>query len=142
MKTLTFSIILLLLGLTVQAQSVLGKWKTVDDATGEEKSIVEIYQENGKVYGKVSEIRDKSEENKLCDKCSGANKDRPILGMVIINGLEKNENTWEDGTILDPESGKVYKCYITLESKDKLKVRGFIGFSLLGRTQYWSRVQE
>jgi len=82
---------------------------------------------------------DKTKKDRQCTECEGSDKDKPILGMVIINGLEKDGDTWEDGTILDPESGKVYKCYITLENKNKLKVRGYIGFSLLGRTQYWSR---
>lgn len=128
-----------LLGISVHAQSVLGKWMTIDDKTGAEKSIVEIYSENGKVYGKIVEIMDKTKKDRQCTECEGSDKDKPILGMVIINGLEKDGDTWEDGTILDPESGKVYKCYITLENKNKLKVRGYIGFSLLGRTQYWSR---
>ena len=61
--------------------------------------------------------------------------------MVVINGLSKNDDEWNDGTILDPKNGKVYKCYITLVEKDKLKVRGYIGFSLIGRTQYWYRVE-
>ncbi len=142
MMKLKMCILLLLIGLSVRAQDVLGEWKTVDDKTGTEKSIVEIYQENGKVYGKVNRILEKGKEDKACENCKGNNKDKPVKGMIIINGLEKNDDTWEDGTILDPESGKVYKCYIILESKDKLKVRGYIGFSLLGRTQYWYRVSE
>ncbi|AIY13510.1 MULTISPECIES: DUF2147 domain-containing protein [Cellulophaga] len=140
MKFLIASIFLML-NVTLHAQSVTGKWQTIDDETGKVRSVVEIYSDNGKVFGKIIEITDKSRQDRLCEACTGANKDKPILGMVIIKDLEKDDDEWEDGTILDPESGKVYKCYITLEETNKLKVRGFIGFSLLGRTQYWTRVQ-
>tara|TARA_R100001369_G_scaffold92496_1_gene137899 strand:- start:1808 stop:2236 length:429 start_codon:yes stop_codon:yes gene_type:complete len=127
--------------LTAVAQDVTGKWKTIDDETGEEKSIVEIYKDNGKVYGKVVEILNPAKKDATCVDCPGADKDKPILGLVIIKGLEKDGDEYNDGKILDPNSGKVYKCYIELESQDKLKVRGYIGFSLLGRTQYWHRVK-
>jgi uncharacterized protein (DUF2147 family) len=122
-------------------QEVLGKWKTIDDNTGEAKSIIEIYKENDKIYGKVAEILVKRQENPTCRNCEGEDKDKPILGLVIIKGLEKDGDEYNSGKILDPESGKLYKCYIQLEEEDKLKVRGYIGFSLLGRTQYWERVK-
>jgi len=143
MKTIKNSILLLffLFGITsIYSQSVIGKWTTIDDNTGKEKSVVEIYMDNGKIFGKVVQILDKTKENKLCDKCKGSNKNKPVKGMIIIQDLEKNSDNWEDGTILDPETGKVYKCYITLNGENKLKVRGYIGFALLGRTQYWNRV--
>lgn len=123
------------------AQTALGKWKTIDDETKKPKSVVEIYESNGKIYGRVVEIFDKSKENKVCEDCEGAKKGKPIKGMVLIEGLTKKGSNWEGGTILDPNSGKVYKCTITLEGKDKLKVRGYVGISLLGRTQYWERVK-
>ncbi len=124
------------------SQTVLGKWKTIDDVTGEAKSIVEIYEQDGKVYGKVVKILTPGRENAVCDKCEGENKDKPILGMVILKDLVKDGDEWEDGEILDPNNGKTYSCYITLEEDNKLKVRGYIGFSLIGRTQYWYRVEE
>lgn len=136
-----FLLIALILPLFSFSQSVLGKWKTIDDVTGKEKSYVEIYENDGKVYAKILQLLTPGDENKICDQCEGANKDKPIKGMVVINGLSKDGNEWNDGTILDPKNGKVYSCYITLESKDKLKVRGYIGFSLLGRTQFWYRMQ-
>jgi len=123
------------------AQDVTGKWKSIDDETGEAKSIIEIYKKDGKVYGKIVEILNKDRQDAKCTECDGANKDKPILGMVIMNGLEKDGDEYDGGTILDPQSGKVYKCLIELEEANKLKVRGYIGFSLLGRTQYWTRVQ-
>lgn len=127
---------------TMQAQSVIGKWKTIDDKTGVEKSVVEIYEKSGKIYGKVVEIYDPARQKDVCKECSGVNKNKPILGMVIINNLKKDGDEYSSGTILDPTSGKEYKCYITLESADKLKVRGYVGFSLMGRTQYWVRVKN
>ena len=126
----------------VQSQNVLGKWKTIDDKPGEIKSIVEVYEKSGKVYGKVVEILRADHKKDVCSKCDGADKNKPILGMIIINGLEKDGAEYNGGTVLDPENGKKYKCYITLESPDKLKLRGFIGLSIMGRTQYWTRVKN
>lgn len=125
-----------------QSQTVLGKWKTVDDETGQAKSIVEVYEKGGKVYGKVVEILRAEHKKDICSKCEGADKNKPILGMIIINGLEKDDAEYNGGTILDPQNGKKYKCYITLESPDKLKLRGYIGLSIMGRTQYWTRVRN
>lgn len=141
-KQFLYSVLFMIFGLiSSHAQTVIGKWKTIDDETGKQKSVVEIYENGGKIYGKVVEIFDKSKEGKLCDECEGAKKGKPIKGMVILEGLKKKGSSWEGGTILDPNSGKVYKCIVSLESKDKLKVRGYVGFSLLGRTQYWERVK-
>lgn len=123
------------------AQDVFGKWKTIDDETGEARSVVEIYQKDGKVYGKVIEILNPDKKDAVCEECTGKNKNKPINGMVILNGLSKSKDEYSGGTILDPTNGKEYKCYITLENADKLKVRGYIGFSLLGRSQYWHRVK-
>lgn len=127
--------------LTGTAQDVFGKWKTIDDETGEAKSIVEIYQQNGKVYGKVIEILNPSKKNATCVDCPGDAKGKPILNLVILKDLKKDGKEYSGGTILDPSNGKVYKCLITLENSDKLKVRGYVGFSLLGRSQYWHRVK-
>ena len=126
---------------TAFCQSVIGKWKTIDDETGVEKSIVEIYEVKGKLYGKVLEIFEAKNRNRNCDLCTGEDKNKPILGFVIIRGLKKDGDEYNNGRIIDPKNGKSYKCYITLEEKDKLKVRGYIGISLLGRTQYWVRVK-
>jgi uncharacterized protein (DUF2147 family) len=122
------------------SQTIFGKWKTFDEETGNEKSIVEIYEQNGKAYGKILQLLEKGKENNLCDNCSGAKKGKPIKGMEIINGLTKDEDEWNDAKILDPKTGKEYKCYIVLEETNKLKVRGYLGFSLIGRTQYWTRM--
>ena len=126
--------------MTAVAQDVTGKWKTLDDETGEAKSIVEIYKQNGKIYGKVVEILNPKKKNATCDECPGSDKGKPIMGIVIIKGLEKDGDEYNGGTIMDPNNGKVYKCYIELDGANKLDVRGYIGFSLLGRTQTWTRV--
>jgi uncharacterized protein (DUF2147 family) len=140
MKKNALLVIVLLFSITINAQSIVGKWKTIDDETGKEKSIVEIYQVDGKIYAKVDKLLTKGDENKICENCEGANKNKPIKGMVIINGLTKDGDEWNGAKILDPKTGKEYKCYIALENPDKLKVRGYIGFALLGRTQYWHKV--
>ena len=140
MKKLT-PLFLLLACFQLQAQTVLGKWKTIDDKTGEAKSIVEVYENNGKVYGKVIEIFDATKRNRKCDKCEGTDKNKPVLGLVIIKNLTKDDTEYNGGKILDPETGNVYKCILKLSSKDKLEVRGYMGFSLIGRSQTWVRVK-
>jgi uncharacterized protein (DUF2147 family) len=142
MRKIIFTLALIFTAsLTVSAQDVMGKWKTIDDETGEAKSIVEIYKRDGKVYGKVVEILNKDRQDAKCQDCDGEDKDKPVLGLEIIKGLEKDDDEYNGGKILDPQNGKLYKCYITLEEDDKLKVRGYVGFSLIGRTQYWYRVK-
>jgi uncharacterized protein (DUF2147 family) len=124
----------------IHSQSVIGKWKTIDDETGDAKSIVEVYSKSGKIYAKVIEILDLEHKNSVCIKCSGEDKNKSILGLIVIKGLTKDGSEYNSGEILDPKNGKLYKCALSLDSKDKLKIRGYIGFSLLGRTQYWYRV--
>jgi uncharacterized protein (DUF2147 family) len=142
-KTITTLSCLFFIGiLSIQSQSIFGKWKTIDDETGNEKSIVEIYQKDGKAFAKIVELLEKEKEDKVCEECKGAKKNKPIKGMEIINGLSQDGNEWNDAKILDPKTGKEYKCYITLEGENKLKVRGYVGFALLGRTQYWHKVIE
>ncbi len=135
-----FALYLLLIATLVQSQSVTGKWKTIDDETGKPASFVEIYEQDGSLYGKVLEIlKEGTEPDAICDKCSDDRKDQPIVGMQIIRRLKKKGDQWAGGTILDPNNGKEYKCYLELVEDNKLKLRGYIGFSLIGRTQYWYR---
>ncbi|MEN7550126.1 DUF2147 domain-containing protein [Rapidithrix thailandica] len=121
------------------AQTPVGKWKTVDDETGETKSIVEIYEQQGKLYGKIVKLIDPPEPNPVCEECTDHRKGQKILGMVILENMEKEENEWNGGKILDPENGKTYRCKIWLENKDQLNVRGYVAF--LYRTQSWYRVE-
>lgn len=129
-----------LFSLSAIAQSTpVGVWKTIDDETGEAKSHVEIYQKDGKLYGKVIKLL-KSPEDTTCDNCAGDKKDKPVIGMEIMWDLKPYDDYWSYGKILDPKSGSIYKCNLYLDKADKLTVRGYIGFSLLGRSQEWFRV--
>src|SRR5699024_6336994 len=103
------SLILVLFFGVASAQSVTGLWKTIDDDSGVEKSIVEIYKKDGKIYGKVKEILNKDRAAVVCDRCDGKKKDQPVLGMVIIEDMERDGDEFSGGTILDPEKGKEYR---------------------------------
>lgn len=127
--------------MTVSAQTVTGKWKTFDDKTGDAKSIVEITEKNGKIYGEIIEILNPEKKNDKCTNCPDSDKDKPLEGLIVIKGLKKDGNEYSDGKILDPSSGKLYKCTVSLDGKDKLKVRGYVGISAFGRTQTWNRVK-
>jgi uncharacterized protein (DUF2147 family) len=133
--------ILFMTVLTVNAQSVLGKWKTFDDETGDAKSIVQITERDGKIYGKVIEILNLAKKDAKCINCSGTDKDKPVLGLEVLKGLSKDGDEYSGGKILDPTKGKQYKCTVSFDGNDKLKVRGYVGFSLLGRNQIWERVK-
>ncbi len=143
-KSLFFTIIIAALFSVsaLWAASPIGKWKTIDDETKKEKSIVEIYEVDGKLFGKIVAILTPGKENDVCDKCSGEDKGKPVVGLVIMKGLAKDGDEYKGGTIMDPNKGKVYSCKIAVEDGGaKLKVRGFLGMALLGRTQYWLRAQ-
>jgi uncharacterized protein (DUF2147 family) len=116
-----------------------GKWKTIDDETGKAKSIVEITKNSkGQYVGKIVQLLAKPENN-TCVKCTDDRKNKPLIGLEIIRGLKKEGKEFSGGTITDPKTGKTYKCNIKREG-DKLNVRGYIGFSLIGRTQTWHKV--
>lgn len=146
-KILFAVVALMLTSSMVLAQDLnvaVGKWKSIDDETKKPKSIIEISEDkDGKLTGKIIQLfREPTEDqNPKCDKCNGDKKDQPILGMQIMQGFKKkSDGKWVDGEILDPKNGKVYSCKLTLaDGGKKLEVRGFIGFSLLGRTQIWER---
>ena len=122
------------------SQTIFGKWKTFDDETGMENGIVEIYEKAGKVYGRITEILEKEKKHFKCEMCEGEDKNKPVLGLVIIKGLKKKGDFYEGGKVTDPKNGKSYHCKMTLEGKDKLIVRGYIGISLFGRSQTWFRI--
>lgn len=139
MKKIALSTLALCFSIMSFAQ-IEGKWKTIDDETGKTKSIVEIFKKSdGKYYGKVIELLITPKDPK-CSSCKDDRKGQPILGMEVIRGLKKNGNEFDGGTITDPKNGKVYKCSVTKEG-NKLNVRGYIGFSLIGRTQTWQKVK-
>lgn len=124
--------------------SPVGLWKTVDDKSGKEKSLVRIAETNGVLSGKIEKLLDPSvKQDEVCDKCKDSRKDKPVLGLLIIEGVKKSSDTlWEGGQILDPNNGEVYKVRLTpAEGGKKLDVRGYIGMPMLGRTQTWIRVE-
>jgi len=129
---------ILILTVTANGQSIIGKWVTYDDETNEKKGVVEIYKKNTSYFAKIVKNLD-GEKNAVCEECEGAKKNKPIIGLVIIENLKKDGSVYEGGTILDPETGETYSCYLELVNVNKLKVRGYLGFSIFGRTQYWRR---
>ena len=137
---LIFSIVVFFIFQVSFSQTIFGKWKTVDDETGMENGIVEIYEKAGKVYGRIIEILEKEKKHFKCEMCEGEDKNKPVLGLVIIKGLKKKGDFYEGGKVTDPKNGKSYHCKMTLEGKDKLIVRGYIGISLFGRSQTWFRI--
>ncbi len=135
-------LILMIMGVGgLLAQSPVGLWKNIDDETGEAKAEIEIYEQNGILYGKIVKLLKKEEPEPRCTKCPGEFKDKPIEGLQIMWGLKKDGNVYKDGKILDPKKGSIYGCNIELVDANKLKVRGYLGFSALGRTQYWYRIK-
>ncbi len=130
---------------SVMAQaSPVGLWKTIDDETKTEKSLVRVVEAGGVITGKIEKLLDPTKQDSTCDKCDGARKDKPITGMTIIEGVKKNpdEIYWDGGSILDPNNGKSYKVRMTpADGGKKLDVRGYVGAPLLGRTQTWIRVE-
>ncbi len=120
--------------------SPIGLWKTFDDKTGKARAIVRIYQSDGRLYGRIERSFTPGADKRVCAVCTDERKDQPILGLLIIRGMKRTDDGYAGGDILDPESGSVYRCKFHLEQNGaKLVVRGFIGISLLGRTQIWER---
>ena len=136
---------LALLSFAALAQETpVGLWKTVDDKTGQPRSLVRIVESQGVLSGKIEKLLRKPEEdqNPLCNDCGGDLKGAPMLGMAIMAGMKKEDEkpVWSGGTILDPKTGKTYKSTMELiEGGKKLSVRGYIGIPLLGRSQVWER---
>ena len=133
-------------GAAAQASTPVGVWKTVDDATKKEKSLVRIVEANGVYIGKVEKLLDPATPpDAVCKDCSDDRKDKPILGLTILRNMKQSaddKNVFDGGDILDPNNGKVYKSKLKLvDNGAKLDVRGYIGLPMLGRTQTWTRVE-
>ena len=122
--------------------SPAGLWRTFDDKTGRERGLVRIWEQDGILYGSVAGTVDPAEARRTCDKCRDDRKDRPILRLNIIRGMKRDGDRWAGGQILDPETGETYRCSMRLQGGgSKLVVRGYLGISLLGRSQVWVRAQ-
>ena len=137
-----FGFLLLTASVLAQTVSPVGMWQTIDDKTGAPRALIEITQDqNGVLSGKVVKGLVPGEPtDKRCTLCTDERKDQVIVGMTVLRGMRWDGDDWEGGDILDPDNGKVYKCKMHLEKGGtELIVRGFIGFSLLGRSQTWVR---
>lgn len=142
MKKLFALMLLAALGSVHAQTSPVGVWKTIDDETKTERSVVRIVDNGGVLSGKIEKISDPAKADAKCDKCEGERKDKPVVGMTIVEDVKKNasEAYWDGGTILDPNNGKTYKVRLTLQEGGKtMQVRGFIGF--LYRNQTWQRAE-
>lgn len=133
-----------LLSTSALAASLNGtQWQTVDDKTGEKKAIIQLNESSGKVSGKIIKVLNTKDANALCEKCPGSLKNKPVEGLQILSGLKANgNNQWSDGQLVDPETGKVYSGKLTLSDNGKsLKLRGYVGSPVFGRSQTWQRVK-
>ena len=129
-------------GTLAQEVSPVGLWKNIDDETGKPKALIRISENNGELNGKIEKLyrAPDEEQNPKCDKCEGARKDQPIIGMTILWGMKQDGTEYNGGQILDPANGKTYKSKMSFaDDARKLNVRGYIGMPMLGRTQTWIR---
>jgi uncharacterized protein (DUF2147 family) len=122
------------------APSPLGLWKTFDDKTGKPRALVRVYLQDGKYFGKIEQSFTPGAETRVCAVCADERKNQPIIGLLIIRNVSLRDGEYSGGDILDPDTGSLYRCKFHLENDGAvLVVRGFIGFSLLGRSQTWRR---
>lgn len=122
--------------------SPAGLWKTVDDVSGKPRSLIRIAESNGTLRGTIEKVFPAPTEdpNPKCEKCEGALKNAPVIGLIILSDLKKAGDEWAGGQILDPDNGKLYRSKVQLiEGGKKLSVRGYIGVPMLGRSQVWER---
>ena len=141
MKRTLFFAVTLLFSVTLFAQNpLLGEWITVDDATGEQKSIVRIYQaDNGKYYGTIIQLLEENGETAVCTECTGEDHNKPIVGLTIIRDMQLKDGELREGKVLDPDNGKFYYAKVYLKD-GKLILRGSLDKAgLLGRSQTWLR---
>ena len=125
--------------LSPQLQNAVGRWQVINN-DGNPAGQVETYLADGKLHGRVLQVRPGRTPQDVCEKCSGELKNKQILGMVIIRNFHPQGDDWVGGTVIDPENGKEYKGKLWAVGKDQLYMRGFIGISLLGRTESWKRL--
>ncbi|MDR2512040.1 MAG: DUF2147 domain-containing protein [Bacteroidales bacterium] len=142
MKKITLLTSFVLIAAIAMSQNVIGNWQTIDDKTNQPKSVVEIYQKDGKLYGKIIQLFRPADQDQdpTCDVCTDYRKDKKLIGMDIITGMTKDGDTYSGGKILDPENGKIYTSKLWVDVKTgKLKVRGYLG--PFYRTQVWNPVK-
>ena len=129
-------------GALAESTSPIGLWKNIDDASGKPRALIRIAESNGTLQGKIEKVfpGPSEDRNPKCEKCEGALKNVPVIGLVILSSLKKDGAEYTGGKILDPDNGKVYSSKIQLtDAGKKLHVRGYVGVSMLGRSQIWLR---
>ena len=136
---LIFSVFVTISGFS---QTIFGNWNSYDEETNKIESVIEVYEKDSKAFAKIISISDANRSAATCVECSGKRKNAAILGMNILTGLTKDGNEWSGGKILDPKNGKEYKCYLQLLDNNTLKLRGYIGISMFGRTAIWKRAKK
>jgi len=123
----------------------VGLWKTIDDSTGQPRSLVRITESAGVLTGRIEKGLGPQQGDSVCSKCTDERKDQPLVGMALIRNVKPRDgdaSTWDGGDITDPDNGKVYRVRLRPQDEGrKLEVRGYIGAPLLGRTQTWVRVE-
>lgn len=120
----------------------VGLWQTISDKTGKPEGYIRVLLVGGELRGVIERGMPGDDPNELCTKCPGERKNQRKIGMTIMTGLHRQDDHWGGGEILDPDNGSIYRCRIrAIDSGRKLEVRGYIGISLLGRTQTWLRAQ-
>jgi uncharacterized protein (DUF2147 family) len=120
----------------------VGRWRTFSDVTGKESGAVEIVEKNGELEGRLIAGSKPNFDTRVCDLCPGDRYQKPMKGLLVISGVRRKGDEWGGGEILDPDVGKIYRVKLRVtEGGKKLLVRGYIGFSLLGRTQTWVRME-
>ena len=135
------AMMLLAQGAPSRAASPVGLWQTVSDVTGQPQSVVEVYEDNGRLFARVERVLVTEGVPSTCVKCRDDRKGQPLVGLIIMRNMRKGDKDYSGGDILDPESGKVYRCRMTLDATgQRLTIRGYIGISLFGRSQVWHRL--
>ncbi len=144
LRILAAAALTLLVGAAARANdpTPVGTWTTLDDASGKPRSTVRIWEADGKLQGRIESVVPEPDKDPVprCTRCEGDRKDQPIVGMVVLWGLSRDGTRWTGGHVLDPDTGTVYRCALRpVDGGARLEVRGFVGLSLLGRTQTWVR---
>ena len=119
------------------ADAPSGVWR-IDDAKGRPDALVRIFEQNGLYFGRFEKLFHPDPAGDRCTACTDDRKDQPLVGMIFLSDF-KPEGDHYAGRVLDPNTGKIYRCHLRVVDGDKLEVRGFVGVSLLGRTQVWRR---
>ncbi len=151
MKKLAKSLVVLLSFLMISVSfaavsgAPTGLWRTIDDKTGQQKSVVRISLSGGKLYGTIVKVSPgENMTGDVCTGCKGRYKDKSLVGVTIMQGLTQdssNPSQWSGGSITDPKDGKSYRCLVNYTSNGQIEVRGYVGVSMFGRSQTWYRIK-